>query len=96
MHPYFEIIAEMNELHGSVEPTSNDDVKWSRLVHNSSVSLSDASLMSVSPKVAPNWASLILGPRPMPLPAPVTIMTLSLKDGAIMKTESAEIYVVNR
>ena len=77
------MIAEMNKLHASLEPTSKADVKWSRLVQRSRVSLSDAELMSVKANIAPNWASLILVPRPIPLPAPVIRMTLSSKDGGI-------------
>jgi hypothetical protein len=49
--------------------------------------------MSVNANVAPNFASLILAPRPMPLPAPVIRMILLSKDGAIFALDRVELDV---
>jgi len=49
--------------------------------------------MSVNANVAPNFASLILAPRPMPLPARVIRTILLSKDGAIFVLDRVELDV---
>ena len=77
---------ETKSLTASVDPMSKAEVRWSRRVIRVSVSAMVAAFMSQRARVAPKLASFMAVPRPMPLPAPVIRITLSLNDGGIICT----------
>lgn len=66
----------MKSLHAEAEETSKESRVWEPGTHKESVSSRDGGLMSARASAAPWWESLMAVARPMPDPAPVTIITL--------------------
>lgn len=87
--PWVEMMEAMKELHEDVEAMSNEVVVCEPEAHNERVSWREVELMSVNARVAPCLESLIEVARPMPLPAPVIMITLPSKGLDILKIFSS-------
>lgn len=79
------IAFETNAFAASVEPTSKVAMIWLPFLQRESVSSRETGSMSARARIAPRDASLMLVARPIPLPAPVTSITLSLNDGGMVR-----------
>jgi hypothetical protein len=81
---YFSMTEVMKVLQEETEDTSKAEVKcepdWQRV----SVWEREVGLMSLRARVAPRWESLMAVARPMPEPAPVTMMTWLEKEGGML------------
>jgi len=81
---YFSMMDVMKALQEETEETSKAEVRcgpgWQRL----SVWEREVGLMSLRARDAPRWESLMAVARPMPEPAPVTMMTWLEKEGGML------------
>jgi hypothetical protein len=81
---YFSITEVMKVLQEETEDTSKVEVKCEPVWQRVSVWEREVGLMSLRARVAPRWESLMAVARPMPEPAPVTIMTWLEKEGGML------------